>query len=175
MRKLSMLFPEKAKVHVTDKVNCIALTVQVKVMVVSHSGSDWLICYPVWSQRKVQGLYVPGASERPCYISQWPHQPLGFPGGSDGKEFTCNEGDLDLIPGLGRYPWRKEQLPTPVFWPGESPWTEEPGGLQSTVLQRDTTEQLSSDGGRSGVILPRVLTCISWMLVQGQYLPQGMP
>ena len=24
--------------------------------------------------------------------------------------------------------------PTPVFWPGESPWTEEPGGLQSTGL-----------------------------------------
>ena len=27
---------------------------------------------------------------------------LGFPGGSDGKEFTCNVGDLDSIPGLGR-------------------------------------------------------------------------
>ena len=24
--------------------------------------------------------------------------------------------------------------PTPVFLPGESPWTEEPGGLQSMVL-----------------------------------------
>ena len=29
---------------------------------------------------------------------------LGFPGGSDGKEFTCNEGDLSLVPGLGRSP-----------------------------------------------------------------------
>ena len=29
---------------------------------------------------------------------------LGFPGGSDGKEFTCNAGDLALIPVLGRYP-----------------------------------------------------------------------
>ena len=28
----------------------------------------------------------------------------GFPGGSDGKESACNEGDLDLIPGLGRSP-----------------------------------------------------------------------
>ena len=27
-----------------------------------------------------------------------------FPGGSDGKESTCNVGDLDLIPGLGRSP-----------------------------------------------------------------------
>ena len=25
-----------------------------------------------------------------------------FPGGSDGKEFACNTGDLGLIPGLGR-------------------------------------------------------------------------
>ena len=27
----------------------------------------------------------------------------GFPDGSDGKESTCNVGDLDLIPGLGRF------------------------------------------------------------------------
>ena len=29
---------------------------------------------------------------------------LGFTRGSDGKEFTCNVGDLGLIPGLGRSP-----------------------------------------------------------------------
>ena len=29
---------------------------------------------------------------------------LGFPGGSAGRESPCNEGDLDLIPGLGRSP-----------------------------------------------------------------------
>ena len=29
---------------------------------------------------------------------------LGFPGGSDRKESTCNVGDLRLIPGLGRSP-----------------------------------------------------------------------
>ena len=28
----------------------------------------------------------------------------GFPGGSDGKTFDCNMGDLGLIPGLGRSP-----------------------------------------------------------------------
>ena len=27
---------------------------------------------------------------------------MGFPGGSDGKEFACNAGDLGCIPGLGR-------------------------------------------------------------------------
>ena len=29
---------------------------------------------------------------------------LAFPGGSAGKESACNEGDLGLIPGLGRSP-----------------------------------------------------------------------
>ena len=29
---------------------------------------------------------------------------MGFPGGLDGKEAACNEGDLGLIPGLGRSP-----------------------------------------------------------------------
>ena len=29
---------------------------------------------------------------------------LGFPGGSGGKESTCNVGDLGSIPGLGRSP-----------------------------------------------------------------------
>ena len=29
---------------------------------------------------------------------------MGFPGDSDGKESTCNVGDLGLIPGSGRSP-----------------------------------------------------------------------
>ena len=48
---------------------------------------------------------------------------MGFPGGSVGKEPTCNAGDIgDIgsIPGLGRFPWRRPWQPTPVFLPGES-------------------------------------------------------
>ena len=64
---------------------------------------------------------------------------LGFPGGSAGKESTCNAGDLGLIPGLGRSPGGMEWPSTPVFWPGEfhglcSPWGRK---------ELDTTEQLS--------------------------------
>ena len=36
---------------------------------------------------------------------------LGFPGDSDGEEFTCNVGDLGLIPGLGRSPGDGEGYP----------------------------------------------------------------
>ena len=46
---------------------------------------------------------------------------MGFPGGSAGKESTCNAGDMCLNPWVGKIPW------TPVFWSGEfhgqySPW-----------------------------------------------------
>ena len=100
---------------------------------------------------------------------------LGFPGGSDGKGSTCNEGHPGLIPGLRRphgerngyplqYSWASlvaqtvKNLPamqetwvrslgweepleegtatTPVLLPGESPWTEKPGKLQSMGSQR---------------------------------------
>ena len=35
------------------------------------------------------------------------------------KESTFNAGDLGSVPGLGRFPWRREQLSTPVHLPGE--------------------------------------------------------
>ena len=40
--------------------------------------------------------------------------------GLNGKESACNTGNLGLIPGSGRFPWRREWQPTPVFLPGES-------------------------------------------------------
>ena len=42
--------------------------------------------------------------------------------------------DVGPIPGSGRFPWRRKWQPTPAFLAGESPWTEEPGGLQSIGL-----------------------------------------
>ena len=53
-----------------------------------------------------------------------------------GKESACNEGDLGSIPGLGKIPRRRAWQPTPVFSPEESPWKEEPGGLQFMGSQR---------------------------------------
>ena len=39
-----------------------------------------------------------------------------FPRDSAGKEYAWNVGSLGSIPGLGRFPWRRESPPTPVFW-----------------------------------------------------------
>ena len=41
-----------------------------------------------------------------------------------------------LDPWVGKMPWMRAQWPTPVFFPGESRWTEEPGGPQSMGQQR---------------------------------------
>ena len=37
---------------------------------------------------------------------------------------------------VGTIAWRRPWEPTSVFLPGESPWTEEPDGLQSMGSQR---------------------------------------
>ena len=39
-------------------------------------------------------------------------------------------------PWLGKIPWRRAWQSTPILLPGESPWAEEPGGLQSMESQR---------------------------------------
>ena len=53
---------------------------------------------------------------------------MGFPGGPEGKESTCNAGETGSILGSGRSPG--EGMPTHsniLAW--RIPWTEEPSGL----------------------------------------------
>ena len=80
---------------------------------------------------------------------------LGFPCGSAGKESACNVGDLGLIPGLGRFPWRRKRQPTPVFWPREfhglyRPWgckeSDFPGGSDSKVFAYNVGDLVSIPG-----------------------------
>ena len=59
---------------------------------------------------------------------------MGFPGGSDGKESSCNVGDLGSISGLGRSPEEGMATHSSILaW--TIPWREEPGGLQSMGLK----------------------------------------
>ena len=75
---------------------------------------------------------------------------VGFPGGSDSKEF----------PWVGKIPWRRERLPTPVLLSGEfhgqksltsySPWG---------CKQFDTTEQLSRTHSEQWVCVLLIYVC----------------
>ena len=51
-----------------------------------------------------------------------PGDSVGFPGSSVSKESACYAGDLDSIPGSGRFHWRRDRPSTPVFlgFPGGS-------------------------------------------------------
>ena len=62
---------------------------------------------------------------------------MGFPGGSDSKEFACNAGTQVLS--LGQEdPLEKEMATHSSIFAWRIPWTEEPGGPKSTGLQRVT-------------------------------------
>ena len=37
-----------------------------------------------------------------------------------GKKYSCQTGDVGLIPGLRRSPWRRKWQPTPLLLPGKS-------------------------------------------------------
>jgi len=44
---------------------------------------------------------------------------LGFTHGSESKESACNAGGPEFSPCVGKIPWRREWLTTPVFLPRE--------------------------------------------------------
>ena len=60
---------------------------------------------------------------------------VGLPRWLSGKEFACQCRRYGFDPWVGNISWRKKWQPTPVFLPGESPWAEESGRLQSMGSQ----------------------------------------
>ena len=83
-------------------------------------GAWWAAIYGV-AQSRTRLKQLSSRSSSSVYVSMLlspfvPPSPfLGFPGGPAGKESTCNAGGPGSIPGSGRFPWRRDRLPTPVF------------------------------------------------------------
>ena len=64
----------------------------------------------------------------------------GFPGGSDGKESTCSEGDLSSSPGLGRSPGEGNGYPLQYSCLENSLDRGAWGALFHRVAESNTTE-----------------------------------
>ena len=92
-----------------------------------------------------------------------------FPGGAGGNEPICQcrrHKRQGLDPWVGKIPWRRAWQPTPssiLAW--SIPWTEEPGGLQSTGSQRtghDWAPQHSTAFFRNGRFVAALSPASYW-------------
>ena len=64
-----------------------------------------------------------------CFLKHpYPNLGLGFPGGTRGKKFICNAGDMGSNPWSGK-DLEKELAIHPCILAWKISWTEEPGGL----------------------------------------------
>ena len=94
------------------------LTVLAWLLHVCISGAQlklWLGHGVVWLSAECRPAAAPacGRSSRGAQLGNL----AGFPGGSEGKESTCNAGGLSSIPGWGRSPGEGNSYP--LHWPGE--------------------------------------------------------
>ena len=97
-----------------------------------RDSSHWTPRGPLYPG-KSNPPHIPGWPEEMCSTGTWvglmsqtvasteycPFVVIRLPWWLRWKESACNAGDLGLIPGSGKIPWRRERLPTPVFLPGE--------------------------------------------------------
>ena len=66
---------------------------------------------------------------------------------TESKASACNVGEPGLIPGSGRFPWRRKWQPTPVLLPGESHGGRSLVGCSPWGLKElDMTERLHFTG-----------------------------
>ena len=107
-----------------------------------HHFLGWLANHPWFcfsASGKQSGHHrVETREKKPCHsCSYWEGAAWsrGFPSDSDGKESACNAEDPGLIPGAGRSSGEGNGYHSSILaW--RIPWTEEPGVLQSMVLQK---------------------------------------
>ena len=127
-------------------VNSTCFRVQNRALSLTNQVTSLILSFPLWNVCDMLGKVVGMISKNAQHkvegsVSKWQVLLLHAPpplSGSAGKESTCNAGDLSSI-WIGKIPWRRERLPTLVFWPGELHGLDRAWGC----IELDTTEQLS--------------------------------
>ena len=78
---------------------------------------------------------------------------------------------LGFEPWVGKIPWRRKQLPTPVFWPGEldglySSWGhKESDRTEQLSLSLHLTSKWQSQGTNAGRLQNTITVILSWLLI----------
>ena len=107
--------PIKSDWTLTGRCNCLHKSIS-EVMY-SHSNYILLIKNDSLNSDLTQegGIYSSSLESR--HLTVFVSTSLGFPGNSSVKnpESACNTGDPSSIPWVGKFPWRRDQLPMPVF------------------------------------------------------------
>ena len=95
---------------------------------------------------------------------------MGIPDGSTGKESACNVGNLGFNPWVGKIPWRRQRLPTPVFWPREFQ------GLYSSWGHKglDTAEWLSLSFSKKDSLLKHFNYPLFYFIFQNFFMLSHM-
>ena len=105
------------------------------------------------------------------YWKNWltPANFKGFPGASDGKETTCNVGDLGSIPGLGRLPggWHGNPHPYTCL---ENPHGQrrQAGYTPWSYKESDMTEQLSTSEMEVVINIPKKTKPLIYLILTGK-------
>ena len=97
---------------------------------------------------------------------------MGFPCGSVGKESTCNVGEMDSIPGLGRYPGEGKGYPLQYSGLENSMECTVHGFAKSqdTTEQRSLTQPLSAFWVYGRAFLRKFIPKKNLMLTHGLVL-----
>ena len=92
----------------------------------------------------------------------------GFPDSSVGKESACNPGDPGSDSQVGKIPWRRDRLPTPVFLG----FCHGLAGRESACNAADWDQSL---GWADPLKKERIPTPVSWPReFHGQHSPWGL-
>ena len=133
-------------------INSWVLIVPFSTVVISRLCCFSRFFYPTaFSSLSACGLTFFWGKIKACFNDHYLTMP-SIPGGASGKKHArqCRTHKrCDLDPWVGKIPWRKVWQPTPIFWSGGSPWTEESGRLQymgsRTWLKQPSTQNLPSN------------------------------
>ena len=113
---------------------------------------------PSWSLDYSVGNVMNKLKKKIAYLEETKetNTVVGLPWWLRWQRICLQCGRPGFYPCVERIPWRMKWQSIPVFLPGETPWTEEPGGLQFVGSQRVGQDWASNTHTHNTVVRLRI-------------------